>query len=66
MINELRCSLTILENVYFANIEQALIAGFTAVFCFTHVEHNLIKLKNYIIIDQRKLLTLFRSVLNEI
>ena len=45
MINELRCSLTRSENVYFANIEQAFIAGFTAVFCFTHVEHNLIKLK---------------------
>ena len=45
MINELRCSLTRSENVYFANIEQAFIAGFTAVFCFTLVEHNLIKLK---------------------
>ena len=47
MINELACSPTRSENVYFANIEQALIAVFTAVFCFTHAEHHLIKLKLY-------------------
>ena len=34
-------------NVYFANNEQASIAVFTAVFCFTHAEHHLIKLKLY-------------------
>ena len=33
--------------VYFANNEQASIAVFTAVFCFTHAEHNSIKLKLY-------------------
>ena len=54
MINELAGSPTTPENVYFAHIEQASIAVFTAVFCFTHAEHHLIKL-NYIIIDQRKL-----------
>ena len=38
------------------------------VFLIAHAEHNLIKLKllNYIIIDQRKLLTTFQSVLCEI
>ena len=35
------------ENVYFANNEQASTAGFTAVFCFAHVEHHLIKLRLY-------------------
>ena len=39
---------------------QASLAVFIAVFCFTHAEHNLIKLK-FIIIDQHKLLTVFRS-----
>ena len=39
MINE--GSPTISEN------EQASIAVFTAVFCFTHAEHHLIKLKLY-------------------
>ena len=48
MINELAGSPTRSENVYFANNEQASIAVFTAVFCFTHAEHNLIKLKLYI------------------
>ena len=48
MINELAGSPTRSENVYFANIEQVLIAVFTAVFCFTHAEHHLIKLKLYI------------------
>ena len=33
--------------VYFANNEQASIAVFTAVFCFTHAEHHYIKLKLY-------------------
>ena len=47
MINELVRFPTRLENVYFANNEQASIAVFTAVFCFTHAEHHLIKLKFY-------------------
>ena len=33
------------ENAYFANNEQASLAVFIAVFCFTHVKQNLIKLK---------------------
>ena len=40
IINELAGSPTRSENVYFANNEQASIAVFTAVFCFTHAEHN--------------------------
>ena len=47
MIKELGCFLTRWENIYFANNEQRSIAVFTAVFCFTHAEHNLIKLKLY-------------------
>ena len=47
MINELAGPPARLKNVYFANNEQALIAVFTAVFCFTHAEHHLIKLKLY-------------------
>ena len=47
MINELAGSPTRSENVYFANNEQASIAVFSAVFCFTHAEHHLIKLKLY-------------------
>ena len=47
MINELAGSPTRSENVYFANNEQASIAVFTAVFCFTHAENHLIKLKLY-------------------
>ena len=47
MINELARSPTRPENVYFANNKQASIAVFTAVFCFTHAEHHLIKLKLY-------------------
>ena len=47
MNNELVCLPTRSDNVYFANNEQASIAVFTAVFCFTHVEHHLIKLKLY-------------------
>ena len=31
----------------FANNEQASLAVFTVVFCFTHAEHDLIKLKLY-------------------
>ena len=45
MIDELARFPTRSENVYFANYEQALIAVFTAMFCFTHAEHHLIKLK---------------------
>ena len=47
IINELAGSPTRSENVYFANNEQASTAVFTAVFCFTHAEHNLIKFKPY-------------------
>ena len=47
MINESGRSLTWSENVYFGNNEQASIAIITAVFSFTHAEHNLIKLKWY-------------------
>ena len=47
MINELRGCPTRSENVYFANNDQVSIAVFTAVFCFTDAEHNLIKLKLY-------------------
>ena len=45
MVNELGCFLTRSENVYFANNVRALIAVFTAVFCFTHAEHNKFKFK---------------------
>ena len=45
MINELGRSPTRSRNVYFASNEQASIVVFTAVFCFTHAENNLIKLK---------------------
>ena len=47
MINELAPSPARSENVYFANNKQASIAVFTAVFCFTHAENHLIKLKLY-------------------
>ena len=47
MVNELADSPTRSENVYFANNEQASIAVFTAVFCFAHAKHHLIKLKLY-------------------
>ena len=48
MINELGSCRTRSENkIHFANNKQASIAVFTAVFCFTHAEHNLIKLKLY-------------------
>ena len=36
-----------MQRVYFGNNEQASIVVFTAVFCFTHAEHHLIKLKLY-------------------
>ena len=42
MINEMRCS-TRSDNACFANYEQTSLAVFTAVFCFAHAEHNLIK-----------------------
>ena len=47
MINELARSSTRSENVYFASNEQASIVVFTALFCFKHAEHHLIKLKLY-------------------
>ena len=47
MINELGRSPPRSENVYFSNNWQAAIPVFTAVFCFTHAKHNLIKLKLY-------------------
>ena len=49
MVNELARFPTRSDNVYFAYNEQVSIAVFTAVFCFTHTEHRLIKLKLYII-----------------
>ena len=45
MINKLGRCPTRSDNVYFANNEQASLTFFTAVFCFTHAEHNLIKRK---------------------
>ena len=47
LINKLGRCLTRLDNVYFANNEQASLAVFTAEFCFTHAENNLIQLKLY-------------------
>ena len=47
MIDELAHFPTRSENNYFANNVQASIAVFTVVFCFTHAEHHLIKLKLY-------------------
>ena len=47
MINELGRFPTRSENVCFVNNEQASVAVFTAVFCFIHAEHNLIKRKLY-------------------
>ena len=47
MINELGRLPTRSKNVYFANNEQASTAVFTAMFCFTHAELNLFKLKLY-------------------
>ena len=42
-IDELGRCTTRSGNAYFDNNEQALLAVFTAVFCFTHAEYNLIK-----------------------
>ena len=47
MIDELAGSPTRSENVYFANNDQISIAVFAAMFCFTHAEHHLVKLKLY-------------------
>ena len=47
MINELGRCATRSDNAYFDNNEQASLAVFTAVLCFTHAEYNLIKLKLY-------------------
>ena len=47
MICELAHFPTRSKNVYFANNEQASIAVFTAMFCFTHAEHHLIKVRLY-------------------
>ena len=44
MSNELADHPARLENVYFANNEQASIAVFTAMFCFTQAGHPSIKL----------------------
>ena len=46
IINELRLCPTRSNNVYFANNDQKSFA-FTDAFCFTHAQHNLIKLKLY-------------------
>ena len=47
LLNKLGRCPTRSDNVYFPNNEQASLAAFTAVFCFTHAEDNLIKLKLY-------------------
>ena len=47
MIDELARFPTRSNNAYFVNNEQASIAVFTAVFCLTHAEYHLIKLKLY-------------------
>ena len=47
VVNEIGHCPTRSENIYFANNEQAWMTVFTTVFCFTHVEHNLTKLKLY-------------------
>ena len=47
MINKLERFPTSLDNVSFANNEQASIKVFTVVFCFIHAEHHLIKFKLY-------------------
>ena len=47
LINELARSLTRSKNAYLANNDQASISVFTAVFCFKHTQHNLIKPKLY-------------------
>ena len=40
IINKLGRCATRQQNFYFANSEQAWIAVFTSVFCFTYAEHN--------------------------
>ena len=57
-MNSSKKSTTRSNNIYFANNEQASIAVFTAVFCFAHAEHDLIKLT----FDQHKLLTEYFGV----
>ena len=47
MINEFARFPTRSKNVYFANNQQESNAVFTAVLCFTHAEHHLIKFKLY-------------------
>ena len=47
MINEVGRCTTRSDNVYFDNNEQESLAVFTTVFCFTHAEYYLIKLKLY-------------------
>ena len=47
MASELARFLTRSDNVYLANNEQTSTTVFTAVFCFAHAEHHLIKLKMY-------------------
>ena len=47
IINKLGRCPTRAGNAFLANNEKASLAVFTVVFCFTHVEHNLIKLKLY-------------------
>ena len=47
MINKLERFPTSLDNVSFANNEQASIKVFTVVFYFIHAEHHLIKFKLY-------------------
>ena len=47
IINELGRCATRSDSVYFASNKQTSLAVFTVVFCFTHAEHNLIKLKLY-------------------
>ena len=47
IINKLGSCPTRSDNVYFANNEQASLAIFTAVSCFRHAEHTLIKPKLY-------------------
>ena len=46
-ITELGRCTTRSDNAYFDNNEQASLAVFTAVYCFTQAEYNLIKLKLY-------------------
>ena len=47
MASELARFLTRSDNVYLANNEQTSTTVFTAVFCFAHAKHHLIKLKMY-------------------